>query len=147
MEFMILNRGQVLTIAKDITEPHVALSVREPNRPQAAYPANDSRIAVRRFVFTDEDCAATAERNGQTHLLMTDEQAEDLVKFVHEFKDSIALVVCQCDGGLSRSAGMAAALSVIYNGPGSDSHIFTKKIPNRYVYRKILEANERLYGE
>lgn len=147
MEFLILNRGQVLTIAKDIVEPHVVLSVREPNKPQAAYPDNDSRIAVRRFVFTDEDCEATAQRNGQTHLLMTDEQAEHLLKFVKDFDQHITLIVCQCDGGLSRSAGMAAALSVIYNGPGSDSHIFTRKIPNRYVYRKILEAHARLYGE
>lgn len=147
MEFMILNRGQVLTIAKDILEPHVVLSVREPNRPKADYPINDTRIAVRHFVFTDEDSEETAKKLGQTHLLMTDEQAEDLVKFVKEFEGHITLIVCQCDGGLSRSAGMAAALSVIYNGPGSDSHIFNKKIPNRYVYRKILEAHARLYGQ
>lgn len=48
-------------------------------------------------------------------------------------------VVCQCEAGISRSAGTAAALAKIYNG--DDTPFFRLPyIPNRLIYRTILSV-------
>ena len=45
-----------------------------------------------------------------------------------------------CEAGISRSAGAVAALSKVING--DDSYFFKMFLPNRLVYRLILqEAN------
>lgn len=47
-------------------------------------------------------------------------------------------IICQCEAGISRSAGVAAALSVIYNK--TDKWVFDDPLfkPNMKVYRTIL---------
>ena len=47
------------------------------------------------------------------------------------------MVICQCDAGISRSSGMAAAIAKAFNG--EDNWLFEHYIPNRTVYRKVLE--------
>lgn len=143
MEFMILNRGQAPIIAKDIRVPHLFLSVREPNKVEVTLPANPDRLLLHRMVFTDEDNYEQACRLGQVDLLMTDAQADTLVNLVMANSKKAKLIVCQCDGGMSRSAGMAAAFTLIFNGRGEDTGIFRKKCPNMWVYRKILNAFTR----
>lgn len=52
-------------------------------------------------------------------------------------------MICQCEAGISRSAGVAAALSYIYNG--SDAWVFQdpRYHPNMLVYRTILNVYGR----
>lgn len=72
---------------------------------------------------------------------MTDEQAHEIVGFVHGMMGlGIRHLVVHCDGGVSRSAGVAAALGVIV-GTG-DSFVFDDpwKCPNMGCYRKVLLA-------
>ena len=58
------------------------------------------------------------------------------------FQTEVDVIICQCSAGISRSAGVAAALGVILNG--SDKEIFNdpKYCPNRFVYRTILNEYE-----
>ena len=51
------------------------------------------------------------------------------------------LIVVHCEAGISRSAGVAGALSLIMNG--TDEYYFKKYLPNMFVYRKILNAYMR----
>lgn len=84
------------------------------------------------------------ETSGGTQLAFTDEMAREVLSFVNKVKDSVTILVCQCEAGISRSSGMAAALSVIFGqsnekffcGSGPNGRF----LPNRLVYRKMLEA-------
>ena len=50
------------------------------------------------------------------------------------------LCICQCDGGISRSAGTAATLSYILSQ--DDTWVFNspRYLPNRLVYPTILDV-------
>ena len=70
--------------------------------------------------------------------LMSNEDARKVVGFVEKYKDKLILV--HCDTGISRSSAVAAAILKHY--AGDDSVIFDNPMynPNRWVYRKVMEA-------
>ena len=72
---------------------------------------------------------------------MTEEQAQEIVRFVGKMASrGMEHLVVHCDGGVSRSAGVAAALGDIL-GLG-DGFVFDDpwKCPNMGCYRKVLRA-------
>ena len=75
--------------------------------------------------------------------LMNDEDAKKVVDFVEKNKEN--KIIVHCDGGISRSSAVVAAILKAYTG--DDSRIFDspRYSPNMWVYRKVLEAfmNER----
>jgi len=64
--------------------------------------------------------------------------AVKILKFVEELKDDIDILVVHCLAGVSRSAGVAAAIDDIYIQ--SDKRWFVMKRPNYHVYRTIVNA-------
>jgi hypothetical protein len=67
--------------------------------------------------------------------------AKAILDFVTEGQRRLMdLCICQCDGGVSRSSGIAAALSYILNQ--DDTWVFNdpRYLPNRLVYRTILDV-------
>lgn len=142
VDFLILNRGQAKFVNPQNIENVIALSVREPHKPPVEYDfIPEDKIL--RMVFTDEDSYEDAKRIGQENLLITPDHARQILEFVFRDKNT-ELVICQCDGGICRSSAMAAALSVIIKGTGSDEQIFKVKNPNMLVYRTILLEAEKL---
>lgn len=69
---------------------------------------------------------------------MSIEQAKKILNFVEHNRCNNFII--SCHAGVSRSAGVCAALEKIYNG--DDKHIFNspKYVPNRWCYRKVLDA-------
>ena len=60
----------------------------------------------------------------------------------------VSLIIVQCQAGLSRSVAVASALSKIINY--TDDGIYTKGIPNMFVYTTILDtffSNPNWLGE
>jgi len=68
---------------------------------------------------------------------MSDEHAIQIADFVVCWR-RYPLIVCQCEAGISRSAGVAAAIMKYL--VGDDKSIFNCDLllPNRYVYEKVL---------
>lgn len=139
MDFMILNRHRIKIIQPNI--PHIVVSIREPENDYPDLPKNKNRLDNLQLCFTDEDSEEEMRYYGRLHQLMTDVQATQILEFIKKYKDQVNLIISQCDGGISRSAGTAAALSVILNGPKSDNWIFDNigYVPNMFVYRKLLD--------
>lgn len=64
-----------------------------------------------------------------------------IIESVDRWIENGAKLICvNCIMGQSRSAGCAAALEVIYNGPHHDQWIFDTKRPNMLIYRTLLNA-------
>ena len=69
---------------------------------------------------------------------MTDEQARRVLDFVALHVAAGREIVCQCEAGVSRSAGMAAALSLIHYGHDGDFQRTHR--PNAWVRRALLRG-------
>lgn len=71
---------------------------------------------------------------------ITDEQAATIAAFVKANEKSCDTFYVNCDAGISRSSGVAAAISMYFYN--KDSWIWSsgKYVPNQYVYRKVLGA-------
>ena len=69
--------------------------------------------------------------------LFTENDADQILDFVAAHPEA-ELIIVHCDAGVSRSAGIAAALSKVLTG--SDVKIFNSKLyqPNMHIYRTIL---------
>ena len=70
--------------------------------------------------------------------------AANIAQFVETWKDKIDLIIVHCEAGISRSAGVGAAIMKYLHG--DDSLIFNspRYAPNMLCYRRVLNA---LYGE
>ena len=68
--------------------------------------------------------------------LFDESYANKILEFVSTYALDVDLIVVHCEAGISRSAGCAAALSLIYNK--EDQYYFDNYLPNMLVYRKII---------
>jgi hypothetical protein len=153
MIISIFSKEKAEGLSAYIILPHAIISIGEPKPWREDYtgPAkfadNEKRLGVLRLEFYDIDMLSITNAGYKHDIqesggkgLFTDEQAVQVVNFVDEMKGKIEVLVCHCEGGVSRSSGMGAAISLMVNG--SDEKIFNniEYIPNMFVYRKVLDA-------
>lgn len=89
-------------------------------------------IGLLRLEFDDIDTYT------EGHKLFNSKQALQILDFVESVKDEIDILVVHCLAGVSRSAGVAAAIDDLYIK--SDKSWFTIKSPNYHVYRTMHNA-------
>ena len=70
--------------------------------------------------------------------LMTDKDAQNVVQFVRENRDK--RIIVHCDAGISRSAGVAAAISKYLTGDDGRFFRSGEYDPNMWCYTKTLMA-------
>ena len=71
---------------------------------------------------------------------MTRSDAKKIISFVNDNLDKVNQIVVHCGGGVSRSAGVAAALMLILNGDDSSVFDNPKFCPNRCCYKTLLNT-------
>lgn len=124
---------------------HVLISISTPGDEVPTLHDNPSRLATLRLKFCDVDRELPGYNDDSWAGRFTSEQAEDILRFIAQHRTTtpdVALVV-HCDAGLSRSPGVAAAISRIVNG--TDEQFFRSHFGlNRYVYRTLLETHHQL---
>lgn len=78
---------------------------------------------------------------------ITSDDAYKIINFVNKYVDKVDEIVVHCSAGVSRSAGVCAALMCIILG--SDKYIFEnpKFCPNMTCYRTVLNAYFGSYDE
>ena len=72
--------------------------------------------------------------------IFSDEQADEIALFVKSILGNADILICQCEYGQSRSAGIAAAVKQFLSGDGSAIFADDRYFPNKLVYRKVLNA-------
>jgi predicted protein tyrosine phosphatase len=78
--------------------------------------------------------------------IFTKEQAEKIAAFILPKKDEIDLLICQCEYGVSRSAGCAAAISEYFYKNGIDIFADYYYLPNKRVYSETIKALREFGG-
>lgn len=73
-------------------------------------------------------------------ILFSEKQAQEVKTFVDSIRDEISLLCIHCEAGISRSAGLGAAISLWLNGHdsgiGTDPHFF----PNKHIQTLALRV-------
>jgi len=76
--------------------------------------------------------------------MFKDGQAEEIAEFVKSILSVADILICQCEYGQSRSAGLAAAVRQFLYKDGIEIFADDRYYPNKLVYRKVLLALEDL---
>jgi predicted protein tyrosine phosphatase len=143
MRIVVFNEDMIQKFTTN--EKHILISVQDPNYDFVKLPKQISRLAWIGFHFYDLD--KDTEVFPYSRFMFTSIQARIILDFVALWKNKVDLICINCCAGISRSAGVAAALSKILNN--DDSYYFKHYLPNMLVYRTILEEyneNKSLYN-
>ena len=79
----------------------------------------------------------------QGYYPITEQQARKIAKFVMRYKDSVEQIVVHCDAGISRSAGVAAAIAKYLN-LNNDRFFKEPYDPNKTCYDMVLSSLNKL---
>jgi hypothetical protein len=133
MRFLTLSEQQIKTptIYNQIKEKHIVISISGSDDKETIVPNNPNRMGLLRLKFDD------VEDIQEQYVYYDRGLAAETLDFVERYCTQVSLIVVQCKAGLSRSVGLASALSKIING--KDDDVFTKGIPNMFVYITTLE--------
>ncbi|GAG76409.1 unnamed protein product [marine sediment metagenome] len=143
MKFAVLSRAEIKDFKTD--KKHIVISVMDPNDSEgrAKMLDNKKREGVLWMAFHDwngrqmkmiKDKPVPNERDW---VFFDSKMAKLIVDFVQCHQMEADLVVCQCEAGISRSAGIAAALAKCING--NDFYFFNRYLPNSLVYSLIMK--------
>lgn len=130
--FNLLVLSQSLAEQTILDKPYVMISITGSHQPQATLAQSDNLQDVLRLSF--DDLARPTDG-------FTEPQKEDgmkVIDFTEKWKDKVKTIVVHCEAGRSRSAGIAAAISKVYNG---DDMVFYKYYnPNSLAARVVKDA-------
>lgn len=142
MEMYIRSRQYVEFAGTGVKKPHVLISFSSPGTRAAEPKPNEEMLDVLFMEFHDTDKDHSVDAFDIKLVAITREQGREIKEFVETWKDKVEAIVCQCEAGIARSSGAAAAIAVCLDGTGADNDIFRnpKYHPNMKVYRTIMNA-------
>jgi len=147
---MMLNRIEAPLSQKDACKqtfdlPYIHISIRSPHTKKPILASDPNRKAVLYLLFHDVDKIegslqqALHEMCGKAKpVLFSEAQAKMILRFVEKWKDQVESIVINCEAGISRSAGVAAAIAAIYQL--DDTPAYRGKAPNVHVKSTLMKV-------
>jgi len=144
--FRILN----IELAEKYEEDraHVVISILSPGS-NIKLPDNLKRralLSLQFHDFNDPKLDGREVRNEEGKLIdtlhcFTAKEAQEVVDCIQEWRDKVSVFIIHCEAGISRSAGIGAAIAKILGG--DDTPFFKQYVPNSLVYNSILACYYR----
>ena len=138
MEFIVLSREAAADFSHKVKKDCVFISITDPELHKNDFAKNPHIKAILHLAFDDVDgFQGKMLSNDKPMTLM---QAREIANFVLEWKDKVDLIVVHCEAGISRSAGVCAAIMKYLTNddmPIFDNYHFC---PNMFCYRLVLNA-------
>jgi len=147
---MQLNKKRIFVLSRaDVNliypiHDFVIITIRSPKQRMAnikRLKEIDTFIDCLPLVFYDAERLHTG-----VDVLFNEKMAREILNFLEKHKN-INLIYVNCEAGISRSSGVAAALSKIYNGIDDKYFDSRKYIPNMLVYSTIIKEAFSKYGD
>ena len=123
----------------DDIEKCVIISINDVNDVLNKFNNNPNIKAVCSLRFND------VEGNRDGHMVRED--AEKIIEFVNNNINDVDEIIVHCGAGVSRSAGVCAALMLILTGDDSDIFNSSRFRPNMHCYRLVLESYFGYYNK
>ena len=137
IDICILNRKEAKKFSCESHDFKTAIiSITDTDKADVIFEKNEVNgiRAVLRLKFDD------VERDYKNEHCITKEDAENIVKFVNKNKNKVDKFIVHCEAGVSRSAGVGAAIMKALNGDDWDVFKNPLKCPNMKCYRTVLNA-------
>lgn len=137
IDIRILNRKEAKKFSCESHDFKTAIiSITDTDKADVIFEKNEANgiRAVLRLKFDD------VERDYKNEHCITKEDAENIVKFVNKNKNKVDKFIVHCEAGVSRSAGVGAAIMKALNGDDWDVFKNPLKCPNMKCYRTVLNA-------
>ena len=137
IDIRILNRKEAKKFSYESHDFKTAIiSITDTDKADVVFEKNEANgiRAVLRLKFDD------VERDYKNEHCITKEDAENIVKFVNKNKNKVDEFIVHCEAGVSRSAGVGAAIMKALNGDDWDVFKNPLKCPNMKCYRTVLNA-------
>lgn len=143
MKIKVASRAEIISKASSgFEDATMIISIsctrdKEPNALKRAMVDEKSNVVhVEFFHFDDID----KEYHSIGLNSISEEDAKRIVKTVKEWAGKADTIYVHCDAGVSRSAGVAAAISKALTG--DDEYFYTCRLyaPNPLCYKKVLDA-------
>lgn len=97
-----------------------------------------NRVGLLQLCFAD---MANTDVDTETKATMfSEDQAQQILDFVEMHWNNIDTLLVHCEFGLCRSPAIAAAISKIKIGDGTDDYYWKRYIPNSYVYTTMMQV-------
>ncbi len=132
-EFTVLPRNKAKELSYNkLSKKYAIISITDKENEPVRFPANPMITAILPLSFNDTDDEASGA--------ITDGDADIIARFVTAVSDKVDCLVVHCEAGVSRSAGVCAA--IMKSLTDDDMAIFNNSYykPNMRCYRKVLEA-------
>ena len=145
IDIIVFSREGIGNFVTD--RPYLLISIKDPGSEVVELQDNPNKIAQLDLEFSDFDVDKCPGILNSKIKVFTKEDAQSIITVLRLTEKYINLIVVHCEAGLSRSPGIAAALSNIL-GYG-DQFYFKHYLPNKYVYRTLLNIamDSRPIGE
>ena len=137
IDIRILNRKEAKKFSYESHDFKTAIiSITDTDKADVVFDKNETNgiKAVLKLKFDD------VERDYKNEHCITKEDAENIVKFVNKNKNKVDKFIVHCEAGVSRSAGVGAAIMKALNGDDWDVFKNPLKCPNMKCYRTVLNA-------
>lgn len=137
IDIRILNRKEAKKFSYESHDFKTAIiSITDTDKADVIFEKNEVNgiRAVLKLKFDD------VERDYKNEHCITKEDAENIVKFVNKNKNKVDKFIVHCEAGVSRSAGVGAAIMKALNGDDWDVFKNPLKCPNMKCYRTVLNA-------
>ena len=119
-----------------LTVPTLIISITDPALDLNSFANNKNIVAVCRVQFDD----VTKANARPSDVLMSPRDADKIKEYVISYMDKVETVIVHCEGGISRSAGVMAAIQRYITGDDSEIMNSSRYLPNDHCYRLMLSA-------
>ena len=136
MDFFVHSRSVAKKASYKVDKPTIIISITDPDKELNVFAKNPNIIGVCRLQFDDTD----PDIKLKYETLMTPQDASKIKDFVDRHTDKAEQIIVHCEAGISRSAGVMAAIMRYFGYDNNcifKSHRFS---PNMYCYELTAKA-------
>lgn len=132
MQYKILSRAAAQKHSYKVDMPTIIISITDPDKDIARFAKNPNIYGVCRVSFDD------ADKRVDDEILMTHDDAKKIIDFVNRYRQNVDQIVVHCEAGMSRSAGVMAAIREWLDGDKFSVWNNPMYHPNRHCYRTMI---------
>lgn len=141
MQFQVLNRKDAKAFSfKEHDYKTAIISITDVDKIGVIFSDNPNNgiRAILRLKFDDVERNFIKNQN-----CITKEDGEAIVNFINKNKNKVDKIIVHCEAGVSRSAGVCAAIMKAINGDDWDIFNNPRFCPNMTCYRTVLDAFDK----
>jgi len=144
LNIYVASRATLFDVLEELAEPVAVISIYNPDTKPVCVESHPNAKFICYASFDDMDDSSYCEWpiTNRDPVLFDETHARKIWNFVDSIINEYdqKTIVVQCDGGVSRSSAVAAALKYVLTGSDRDIFNDPRYIPNSRVYRMMMEA-------